>query len=865
MSMPSWWRAIRSLFASDRDLDAELQAVVQQLTDERVARGVAPDEARRQALIEIGGVEPLKEGVRDARRLGFLDTLRQDAGFGLRLLRRSPGFTIAAVVVLALGIGATAATFSVIDAVLLRPLAYADADRLVVVMHRRTNPVSPANYLDWQRQASSFSAMGAAEYWSTNVGTANGDREKVFALRITPEILPLLGIAPARGRMLRAGDDAMQEVVIADSLWQRQFGADPAIVGRPVTLDGLPFTIVGVMPPTFKFAPFWATRAELWAPLPLAQRATRRSANSLRIFARLKDGVSLEQGRAEMTAIAAGLEKQFPGSNRDVAVTPLKDVVVGDVRASLLVLFGAVALVLIIACANVAHMLLSRATGREREVAVRIALGAGRGRLIRQFFTESALLAAAGGIVGVLLAQQSLHLLVVLAGRSVPRMENVTLDVRMLAFTAMVAIATAIVFGLVPAMRFSRPNLVITLRDAERGSSAGRRSHRLRQLLVASEMALAVMLLVGAMLMMRSFAALRAVDPGWVPDRVLAMVVSVTGSAESPAGRRLAFFDEVVTRISALPGVERASLINHLPLAGDTWGAPFQVEGRPAAQPGDEDSATYRVVYPGYFETMQLPLLRGRDIQATDGADAPGVIVVNQFLAEKFWPGQEAVGKRLRLLGGPNPPWLTVIGVVKNGVRSDWTAPVDEEFFLPYRQSPSLIASTGAFASYMTLVLRASGDPHAQAAATRLAIRDIAPDVTVSEVMAMRDVVAQATDGARFLLVLLGVFAVVAVVLAAVGIYGVMSYIVLGRLNEMKIRIALGATPPQVRRLVVGQGLRVAGIGLGFGVAGAMLLARASSSVFYAPVSDPLTFITVPVLLALVAFIASYLPARKAT
>jgi len=528
-------------------------------------------------------------------------------------------------------------------------------------------------------------------------------------------------------------------------------------------------------------------------------------------------------------------------------------------------LFGAVGLVLVIACANVAHMLLSRATGREREVAVRIALGAGRGRLIRQFFTESALLAATGGIVGVLLAQQSLQLLVVLAGRSVPRMEAVTLDARMLAFAAAVSIVTAIVFGLVPAMRFSRPDLVTTLRDEERGSTAGRRSHRLRQVLVASEMALAVMLLVGAVLMMRSFAALRAVDPGWVPDRVLAMVVSVTGSAESPAGRRLAFFDEVMTRISAMPGVERASLINHLPLAGDIWGAPFLVEGRPVPKPGDADTATYRVVYPGYFDTMQLPLLRGRDIQATDDAGAPGVIVVNQFLADKFWPGQDAVGKRLRLLGGPDTPWLTVVGVAKNDVRSDWTAPVEEEFFLPYRQTPSLIANTGAFASYLTLVLRAAGDPQALVAQTRATIREIAPDVTVSEVMAMRDVVAQATDGARFLLVLLGLFAAVAVVLAAVGIYGVMSYIVLGRLNEMKIRIALGATPPQVRRLVVGQGLRVAAIGLGFGVGGAMLLARASSSVFYAPVSDPVTFVAVPVILGAVAFVASYLPARKAT
>ncbi len=706
--------------------------------------------------------------------------------------------------------------------------------------------------------------MGAAEYWTANLGSDGRDREKIFALRLTPEILTMLGVAPARGRVLRAGEDALQEVVIADSLWQRLFGADLAIIGRPVTLDGRP-VVVGVMPPSFKFAPFWATRAELWAPLPLAPRANSRSGNSLRVFARLKDGVTVEQARAEMTSIAANLEKQFPGSNRNVTVTPLKDVVVGDVRASLLVLFGAVGLVLLIACANVAHMLLSRATGREREVAVRMALGAGRSRLVRQFFTESALLAAAGGIAGVLLAQQSLHLLVVLAGRSVPRMESVTLDSRMLAFAGAISVLTAIVFGLVPALRFSRPNLVTSLRDAERGSSAGRRSHRLRQFLIASEMALAVMLLVGAVLMLRSFAALRAVDPGWVPDRVLAMVVSVTGSAEAPAGRRTAFYDQVLARVRALPGVERASFTNHLPLAGDIWGWPFAVEGRPAPPRGDEPTATYRVIYPGYLETMSLPLLRGRDIQETDDNTAPGVVIVNQFMAEKIWPGQDALGKRMRLIDSPDNPWLTVIGVVKNAVRSDWTAPAEEEMFLPYRQTRALQASQGAFASYMTLVLRASGDPTTLAAPVRGAIREIAPDVTVSEVIAMRDVVAQATDGVRFLLVLLGVFAAVAVVLAAVGIYGVMSYIVIGRLHEMRIRIALGATPPQVRRLVVGQGLRVAGAGLAVGVAGAVLVARASSTVFYAPVTDPLTFVAVPLGLGLIAVVASYLPARKAT
>jgi len=864
--MTGWWRALRSLFSrADRELDAEVRGFVQQLTDELIARGVAPDEARRQALIEVGGVEPLKESVRDARRLGFLDTLRQDAGFGLRLLRRSPGFTIAAIVVLALGIGATAATFSVVDAVLLRPLAYANSEQLVVVLHQRVNPVAPANYFDWQRQASSFSEMGAAEYWTTSLGAEGADREKIYALRVTPEILPMLGVAPARGRMLRAGDDAQQEAVIADSLWRRQFGADPAIIGRAIALDNRPFTVVGVMPPSFQFAPFWATRAELWAPLPLASRAASRDGESLRVFARLKNGTTLTQARSEITAITASLERQFPGTNRDVAVTPLKELAVGDVEPSLLMLFGAVGLVLTIACANVAHMLLSRAAAREREVAVRIALGAGRRRLIRQFFTESALLSLAGGGLGVLVAQQALALTIALAGRSVPRLEGATLDLRVLLFALGVSLVSALLVGLVPAMRLSQPNLVATLRTAERGSTEGRRGHRLRQALIVSEVALAVMLLVGAVLMLRSFAALRAVDPGWVPDRVVALVVTVTGTAESPEGRRVAFYDSAIDRVRAVSGVESASAINHRPLGGDIWGWPYFVEGRPVPRRGDVPTATYRVVYPGYFETMGLPILHGRAISAADRADAPGVAVINQYFAAKQWPGEDAVGKRLRLSGYAGDAWLTVVGVSKNAVRSDWTAPPGEEIYLAFHQNTSLRSNPGAHASYLTMVVRAAGDPLALVPSIRAEIRALAPDVTVSEVTAMGDVVTEATNGTRFLLVLLTAFAGVAVVLAAVGIYGVMSYIVLGRLHEMKIRIALGATPPQVRRLVVGQGLRVTAIGLGFGVAGAMLLARASSSVFYAPVSDPITFVAVPIILGAVAFVASYLPARKAT
>jgi predicted permease len=856
-----WWRQLVHGRAADRDLDDELEAWVDLSTDERVGAGQRSAEARRAALLELGGLEQVKESVRDIRGTAFLDMLRQDVRYGVRQAVRAPAFSAAAIVALALGIGATAATFSVVDAVLIRPLGYADPERLAVVLHDRSAPASPANYFAWKARASSFASMEAAEYWTPNISD-DGDPEKLYALHVTPGMFALLGVLPERGRTLTPGDEDSAEVVMSRGLWLRRFGGDPDIVGRAIRLDGEPYTVVGVMPAGFQFAPFWATQAELWAPLPLAARATG-AGRSLRIFARLAPGVPIEAARDEMTAIAAELERREPGSNRNVTVTPLKDLAVGDVRSSLIVVFAAVGLVLIVACANVAHMLLARATAREKEVAVRAALGAGSRRLARQFLTESLLLSGAGGAAGLALAGLAISVIRTLAAHAVPRIDAVGLDVRVLAFAIGVSTLTGIVFGLAPMKRLSRPNLATALGDADRGSSAGRRTRRARGALMASEVALAVILLVGAGLTLRSFAGLRSVEPGWNPEPVLSMVVSVAGTSEASPGRRTAFYQQALDAVRALPGVRSAGAINHLPLAGDLWTLPFQIEGRPAPPPGDEPGAAYRVVLPGYFETMGLEVRRGRTFTGPETLDSPGAVVVNQFLAETHWPGENPIGKRLAVAGGD---WLTVVGVVENAFLSAWAAPPSEELYIAYLQARRYREGEGPHVGYMTVVVRAEGDPAPIRPMARAAVRAIAPDVPVSDVLLMRDVVGTATSGSRFLLSLLGAFAVVALVLAAVGIYGVISYDVAGRRREIGIRLAMGAAPRQVLVSVVGRGMALVGAGAAAGLTGAFALSGLLAGVLFGVTpTDAVVFTVVPVVLGTVGLAACLVPAWRAS
>jgi putative ABC transport system permease protein len=872
MSLPArlsiLWRNLVHRRRVERDLDDEVRAYVDLLAAEKVAQGMSEAEARRAALVEAGGVEPVKEQVRDVRGGALLDALAQDTRYGARMLARTPAFTAAAILALALGIGATTAVFSVVNAVLLRPLPYPAADRLVVVLHRGVNPVAPANFVDWRHQSTVFERMGAAEYWMPDL-TGDDASETVKGVRLTADIFPMLGVPPLLGRapLPREEEPGQDHVAILGyALWRRRFGGDPDVVGGSITLNGEAYTVLGVMPQGFSFPPFWATGAEVWAPLALGERATSRTGSSLRIFARLEPGVSLDRARAEMAAITARLENEYPATNRNVVVRSLEDMVVGDVRPALLVLLGAVGFVLLIACANVAHMLLARAAARQREVALRATLGATRARLIRQFLTESVMLGLAGGLAGVLLAMAGIEVLVSLSP-GLPRAETIGLDGAVLAFVVVVSVATGIAFGLVPALPASRRDVSDALKEGARGSTEGAGRHRLRSLLVASEFALALVLSAGAGLMIRSFVALQAIDPGFDPRGVLTMVVSVAGAQEGLPPRRAAFYQGLLERVRALPGVASASAINHLPLAGDIWGWPFNVEGRPLPKPGETPTAAYRVVLPGYFHTMGTPILRGRDVAGTDRLGTPGVVVVNEWLAQHHWPGEDPLGKRLTL-GNPreNPSWLTVVGVVKNAVRSRWTAAPQEEIFLPYLQTRDYLERPGNAHAYLTLVVRAGGDPSALAPAIRGIVSSMDRGVPVSQVQTMDEVVAQSNARPRFYLLLLGAFAAAAVLLAAVGIYGVMSYSVSRRTNEIGVRMALGAKPSDVLRLIVGHGMVVALGGAAVGLAGALGLTRLMSSLLYGVgASDPATFLAVSLLLGAVALAASYIPARRAT
>jgi putative ABC transport system permease protein len=535
-----------------------------------------------------------------------------DLRHGARALLRTPGFTLLAVLTLALGIGANTAIFSVVNAVLLNPLAYQDPDRLVTLLHYGTSPVAPANYADWRDQSHSFEAMAAAQYWSPNL-TGVDSPEHLTGLQVTQSMFPLLGIAPLMGRTFAAGEDqkgAEHEVVLSYRLWQRRFNGDPHGLGKPILLDSESFTIIGVMPASFKFAPFWATHAELWAPLAFGDRIHERGGNSLRIFARMKPGVPLTAARAEVAAITGRLDVQYPGTNRHVVVTPLKENVVGKVETPLMIVLCGVGFVLLIACANVAHMLLARTSGRQLEIAVRTALGASRSRVMAQFLTENLLLASLGAAAGLLLALGGVKALVALSPADIPRVETVAINARVVFFLLATTVVTAAIFGLAPAMQATAGNLSAALKEGGRGGSDGVRRNRLRGFLVASEFALAFMLLIGAGLMIRSFFALQSVDPGFDPHHVLSMVVSVAGSQEAPEGRREIFYRQLVQQVRNIPGVESAGAINHLPLAGDLWGWDFAIEGRPKPRPGESPGAAYRVAMPGYFETMRLPILR---------------------------------------------------------------------------------------------------------------------------------------------------------------------------------------------------------------------------------------------------------------
>ncbi len=800
----------------------------------------------------------------------------QDFRSGLRSLRQNPRFALLAILALALGMGATSAMFSIIDGVLLRPLAYRDPARLVVVMQQSLRggalvPVAPGDFEDWKAHNRVFSSISAAVAWGVNL-TGRDRPEQLAGMRVSSDLFTALGVPPLLGRTFLP-EDARPEnrhvVMLSYALWQRRFGSDRTILGRSLTLNGEDYIVIGVMPPAFRFAPFWATRTEIWAPAPYSpQQAQDRNLHMLRTFARLRQGVTLEQARAEMRGIARRLEQAYPRTNSGAgtAVVPLAEMAAGSVRPALLVLLGAVGFLLLIACVNVANLLLTRAADRRKEIAVRLALGASRWRLVRQLLAESAILGIAGGTIGLTLTLWIVRLAataVPAAARfELPRRQDVAVNGTVLLFTLLLAVVSSVLFGLAPALQASRQQLRDALGEGGRGTS-GR--HRIGDGMVIAETALALILLAGSGLLLRSYQKLQNLDPGFRPENVWTMEVSVAGSREAEPSRRAIFFRELLQRVRAIPGVDAAGAINHVPLAGDLWSQSFVLEDRALPPPGATPNAAWRVVQPGYFRAMGIRLQAGRDLTDQDTEATPGVAVVNQTMARRYWPSSTAIGKRFHWGDAQGRgPWITIVGVVRDVEQWERAAPPKDEIYVSYWQDAFYQHDPSPHFG-MTLVAHAAGNDPGMGSALQDALWSLDRNLPVVSLNRMEQVVSNALWQPRAAALLLTAFAALAMLLAAVGIYGVISYAVARRTQELGVRVALGARPADVLRLVVGQGMRLVGLGVFLGLAGAAMLTRLLSGMLYqVGTVDPAIFLLAAAALAAVALAAILAPAYRA-
>ena len=836
------------------------------------AAGMSPEDAARRARERFGDVQLVAERcvaidvetIRAERREDVAGSLWQDVRYAVRALRRTPAFTLAAMSTLALGIGTTTAAFSVVYGVLLRPLPYADPDRLVQLweMSERTgtdhNPVSVPNYEDWTRQTRAFSAMVAYAYNRYTL-TGQGEAESVQGSQIYGDMFGLLGVPPIIGRGITAADARQDVVVLSEGLWRRRFGANPAIVGTSIRLNGEPYTVLGVMPASFTFP---RSDVELWAGYRtiLTDRlwGEARGRRFQRVVARLKPGVAVAGASADVNAVARALAKQYPDANSGggaVAIS-LREQLVGDSRQTLLVLFAAVGCVLLIGCANVAHLLLARTAARERELAVRSALGAGRGRLVRQLLTESLVLSAAGGALGVWLASVSVRALRTLNTEAVPRSEAVHVDGWALGFCGLAIAATAVLVGLVPALRATRRSLAASIREGGRGAGGGVRQRAMQNLLVTAEVGLSLVLLVGAGLLLRSFDRLRHVDPGVDPTGVASMLVVAPPAIYETAEARLTFFDRVTEQVAALPGVRAVGLCDCLPPADVRTTTSLAIEGRPGAQ-GDLPLVNVVRASAGYFGAVRVPVVAGRAFTPADRLGAPPVAVVNRTLAMKLLGasarGTEALGRRVSF---DEPNWLTVVGVVGDVHYEGLATAVVPAVYVPVAQAPE---------PGYNVVIRVAGDPMDVVSPTRRVIAAIDSRVAPSRIASLEGAIAESLVGERFNTALLGVFAALAFVLAAVGMYGVVAYGVAQRRREMGVRLALGARGADVVRMVVAGSLRPVVAGVVIGLAVAAVSVRLIQRMLYGTsVHEPVVYVVVAVGLFAVAGVAAWFPARRA-
>ena len=885
--MPDFTEEIRKQLAKLRLAPTRENEIVEELSqhmedqyEQSLSRGAGQEEAYQATLRALTENDVLARELKRVERrvahepvaLGnekakWLGDLWLDLRYGLRMLAKNPGFTIVAVIALALGIGANSAIFSVVNTVLLRPLPYKNPEQLVMVWEENSKQGFPkdtpaaANYVDWRDQNHVFASIAAIADISFNL-TGIGDPERIDGLRVSTSLFSLLGVEPRLGRAFRPEEDkpgANQVVMMSYGLWQRRFGADPGIIGKPISLNGKSFIVVGVMPRGFQFP----QNNQLWIPMAFdAKEAGNRGAHYLQVVARIKSGTTLEQAQAEMTTIAARLAQQYPATNTSIGavVTPLHEQVVGKIRPALLVLLGAVAFVLLIACANVANLLLARAAVRQKEIALRLALGASRSRLIRQFLTESVLLASLGGAVGLLLSLAGLNVLKGFIPPNISQAGNITIDGKVLMFTVLVSLATGLIFGLAPALQAAHFNLNDTLKESGRDSDAGSRGNRIRGLLVISEVAVSFILLIGAGLLINSFVRLRNVDPGFRAANVLTMRIVLPEVRYPDRKGRARFYDELIRRVEALPGVTSAAVVTDVPLTNSGNSVGVSIEGRADPAPDRVPIVITRMISPNYFKTMGIPLLKGRELNQEDKADSSPVAVISETTARVFWPGEDPLGKRMKVGVGPNNDnqWFSVVGVVRDVRNDELGIESKPQMYLPHAQNE--------FFDPRALVVRTNVDPLSLALTVRRTVWEIDKDQPVSDISSMEQVVAESVARQCFSMLLLGVFAGLALVLAAVGIYGVMSYAVAQRTHEIGIRMALGAQRTDVLKLTIGQGLRLVVSGVLIGLAAAFALTRVMASLLFGiSPTDSTTFITISLVLIGVAALASYIPALRAT
>ncbi|HJQ21531.1 MAG TPA: ABC transporter permease [Gemmatimonadaceae bacterium] len=877
MTGPTWRRYIRFWRGDLRaDVDDELAFHVESRVQEYIAGGMSPDDARRHALQRFGDVERVRSTVEtidrefqaDMNNAHMWDDFTQDIQYAFRALRRSPAFTAIAVLTLALGIGANTAIFSVVNGVLLRPLPYREPEHLVRLYTAFRGQgvdrysVSQPEFMDYKglghvfENAAAFSGAGL-----TLTGT--GEPERVRGIAATKDLLAVLRVTPLRGRNFE-GDDGRRGVepvvIVTYDFWQNRFGGDASLIGRQLTFNGISRRVIGILPPDVTLA-----RAEAIIPLFInPDSMTARTSNSLSVLARLRPGVTPDRAQQELNALTRRLAQQYPNAypanvGYGATVVPMHEAIVGDVRPALLVLLGAVGLVLLIACANVANLLLARGEARQREIAVRIALGAPRARILRQLLTESVVLATIGGAAGLVLAWWGLRTLLSVNPDAIPRLELVHIDVTVLLVTFALAICTGLLFGFAPAMHLAKPELQSSLKDGTRGGTMGRGQQRMGRALVIAELALAAMVVIGAALLIRSFWRLRSVDPGFRPDHMLVMELALPGARYDTAKTTL-FYQQLLDRARTVPGVQMAAAASDIPPIAGGYNWDVFIDGR-AITPGDAaPSPNMRAVTRDYFRAMGIGAARGRLFGDEDSRASPPVALVNETFAKKVWGDADPVGQRLRF--DRALPWITIIGVARDTRSAGLGEPVPPEIYLLHEQLPT---AAGGTERGMYVLLKTAGDPSSLMGGARQLVRELDPTLAINGLRTMPEIVNQSMARQRFTMLLLGVFGAVALTLATVGIYGLMSFAVRRRTREIGIRMALGAKPGDVLRLVVGQGMRLAGFGLFVGVAAALVATRVMSGLLYGiSAVDPITFAAITLLLAGIALCASWIPARRA-